>query len=149
MLSGLRRGMVSLLLWAAAATGCTSASDGELCIMRDTDPFGWHQPVSIDFECTDSLSQYTLSLAFRFGSGVSLRNLPLTITTAAPDSVYCVESFDFPLRSGAVPASTAAVGSVPYRDRVHLSEGRYTLTIEPAVTLRGVEAAGIILKKRD
>lgn len=118
--------------------------------MADTDPFGWRSAAVAEYDNADTAAVYRLSIALRYGPKMRRGRIPLTITTVAPDSAYRTETFAFPVRGASAPASAATVESIPYRDGVHLSQqGVYRIIIEPAEPLQGVEAAGIIISKKN
>lgn len=130
----------------SALAGCSAAGE---TVMQDVDPFGWDEAAVIEYDNRDTVSLYDLSLTVRYGIELKVNQLPLTITTVAPDSAYVSEPSVFFLKYDAKPASTAAVEQTAYRRSARLSQlGIYKIIIEPRVPLRGVEAVGITFEKR-
>ncbi|MBP3483187.1 MAG: hypothetical protein J6K28_07340 [Alistipes sp.] len=132
---------------ALLSFGCASAPE---TIMNGVDPFGWDEATVVEYDNRDTVSLRDLALTIRYGAALKDNRLPLTITTMAPDSTCISEQKVFFLECRPGPAATAAVENIVYRRSARLSQqGTYSVTIEPHVPLKGVEAVGITFEKAE
>lgn len=137
--------MAVIFVWLLSGCAANSRTD---TVMSNTNPFGWLNEESVEFENTDTLAKLDMALVLRCGSDIDTRNLPLTLTVTAPDSSRFVERRVFPVTLPEKTASTSATVTIPYRRSVRFSQlGIYTITMKPSHVVCGVEAAGFTFQK--
>lgn len=139
--------------WATAVavvllvSGCAKAVDTALCY---TNPRGWSEDARIEYNNSDTLSLRDLSFFVRLNTATERCELPVTIRIEAPDSTFATERCVWHLATERGSSPTATIERIGYRTECQLTQhGKYRFIVAPDRPVRGVEAVGIIIEKRD
>ncbi len=128
-----------------AAAGCIAPQP---TVMSEVNPQEWSEPVTLVVRNDDTLSMRTLSVVLRYNDDFRCDSLPLDIAVSLPDAGQFAEHVvvrpEFPYSAAAV----SAIENIAWRRRSVLGQsGYYLFTIQPAQSVRGVEAIGINIEK--
>lgn len=144
---GIKATIFTVTASIALMAGCTTTAES---IMNDVDPRSWDSSTVISYENSDTLSLRDISIVVRYNADRQCDMLPLTITTAAPDSTVFTEQFVCRLNGQHKPAPTSAVKKIPYRLSSRLANiGTYNITITPTERQRGIEAVGVTFENKE
>ncbi len=132
----LSRGIIPLLL--LLLVGCNK--DNILSKVVEVDPEGWITPAVLRFEVDPSWSRFDMELIMRCVQLTEVDSVELMVSTTAPDGVFWSEPFTlYPSPNG----QNVEIVERAYRTDVEWSqEGRYTLSIQPLGTYKGITAIG-------
>ncbi len=122
--------------------GCISEHNSTFTAVE---PEGWSAPAQLNIENVDTLTKRNITIYMRYRPSRELVELPLTITTTAPNGATASDEVTlYPARNKSSRWSSTQLLEVQYRINVVWSQtGRYRVEIEPKQEQRGVELIGI------
>lgn len=127
---------------------CIACDRGVDINMQAVDPQSWDSPVSVLMQNEDTLSLRSILVAVRYNDNFISDTLTVDIQTSLPDARQCRErvllNFEHKYKGTAVEVSEV----VAYREQAQLNQrGFYIFTITPCRAVKGVEAAGIEIRR--
>ena len=135
----------------SVVVGCFSCLQPHAIRMADTDPRGWnaHQPVTVSYQNTDTVSMRDLWAVVRFCNDFAYDRLELSVTTVSPDGYRWCDTLSLEVQGHLPHVGLYGEREQLYRRRVVLPHaGRYLFELTPVMpdTLtRGVAAVGVRL----
>ena len=137
-------GRILAVVTALTLYGCLAPQNVE---MVGVDVKAWSSTESIAYNNHDTLSLRNLNIAIRYNDDFKPTTLPLKIGVITPDVRYFEEVVALQLRHPNTALTVATTESLPYRNRVVLTQkGEYVFAFTPLAEVDGVEAIGIEIK---
>ncbi len=138
---------IIVVLCVSVLTGCANR-DKSICHVN---PMNWDSAAEVVYD--NENEQYTLldiSFFVRCNVDFDLQTLPVVVRTEAPDSSITIEQYIWTFDSQKAATPTATIQKIAFRNTCMLNQkGRYTFSILPSMSVRGVEAVGLIVNDNE
>lgn len=135
----------SLLALALILSGCTPKKQN-ICHVN---PRNWSQSADLSFDNIDTDTKLDISFFVRYNADFAIQPLPIIVRTEAPDSSVSSEQVLWVFDSERATSPTASIQKIGYRKGCRLNQqGKYTFSLTPQTSVRGIEAVGLIIEQQ-
>ena len=136
----------TLLTLALSIVGC-APKEQNVCHVN---PRNWDRSAEITIENNDTNTSFDISFFVRCNIDFNQKMLPVVVRTIAPDSSVHSEQAVWVFDSERAATPTATIQKIGYRNTCRLDQqGKYTFSVTPQTSVRGIEAVGLIIEKQE